>query len=327
MERRCIYCRQSPPNVVFAKAEHVLPQAFGRFKNNLTLHGVVCDECNAYFGNELELDLARNTPDGFERFRLGVKPADEYKSVGSRTTLAFSVDPSHVGPLAGVHVVQRVVDGELLPAPAPQIGFGRGEDGPWEWFLLDALPSRERVQALYADGYRTLGYREITDITALGEALAAIGVSPNGDRREVYPAHLRVQVPIRLRAKLTNKFGRVLTKIALNYLASQYGARTALMPQFDDARAYARYDRHPSTRIWDVDTNPILPDSPTALGHILAVGWEVERQVVLGVVSFHNQRRYTVRLAEGGFAVVPFKGCGHFFDVASMNVSPMTPLW
>ncbi|HMJ10624.1 MAG TPA: HNH endonuclease [Polyangiaceae bacterium] len=67
----CIYCRASKPDAAFSKVEHVVPQSFGRFEGNLTLINVVCDDCNEFFGNELELYLARDTPDGLSRFRFG----------------------------------------------------------------------------------------------------------------------------------------------------------------------------------------------------------------------------------------------------------------
>jgi hypothetical protein len=46
---RCIYCQQERPPEFYEKVEHVLPQSFGRFLNNLTLRDIVCDLCK---GNE-----------------------------------------------------------------------------------------------------------------------------------------------------------------------------------------------------------------------------------------------------------------------------------
>jgi hypothetical protein len=40
-ERTCIYCLQAKGNKGFMNTEHVLPQAFGLFKSNLTLNGTV----------------------------------------------------------------------------------------------------------------------------------------------------------------------------------------------------------------------------------------------------------------------------------------------
>ena len=54
----CIYCRQTKDESAYSKVEHVLPQSFGRFRNNLTLARMVSDECNQFFGNHLEIHRA-----------------------------------------------------------------------------------------------------------------------------------------------------------------------------------------------------------------------------------------------------------------------------
>jgi hypothetical protein len=64
----CIYCLQDQSQAFFTKVEHVVPQSFGRFENNFTLHGTVCDECNKYFGDNLEIALGRDTYEGGLRF-------------------------------------------------------------------------------------------------------------------------------------------------------------------------------------------------------------------------------------------------------------------
>jgi hypothetical protein len=145
----CIYCLDCVPKVAFAKVEHVLPQSFGKFRDNLTLHEIVCDSCNALFGDELELYLARDTPDGLSRFLMGGKAPDEFKSLGKRSSMVHRADS---GPLRGAFVVQRAVKGALKTVPLPQVGVGKVEGGPYEkWFLIDALPTREEFRALFAE--------------------------------------------------------------------------------------------------------------------------------------------------------------------------------
>ena len=50
----CIYCLEDRPQSCFTKVEHVVPQSFGRFKNNLTLHEIVCGR---YFVPGIRIDL------------------------------------------------------------------------------------------------------------------------------------------------------------------------------------------------------------------------------------------------------------------------------
>src|SRR4051812_46140999 len=72
----CIYCLRSSPEVTFNR-EHVLPEAFGKFKGALTLLREVCSGCNTFFSETLDLTLGRKSIEGLERYRWGVKPAQE----------------------------------------------------------------------------------------------------------------------------------------------------------------------------------------------------------------------------------------------------------
>ena len=76
---KCIYCLEDKPIQSFTKVEHVLPQSFGSFQNNFTLHGAVCDECNQYFGDNLEIDLGRDTFEGISRHEYGTIGPKEFK--------------------------------------------------------------------------------------------------------------------------------------------------------------------------------------------------------------------------------------------------------
>ena len=72
----CIYCREKQPTSAYAKAEHVIPQSFGKFRNNLTLRHLVCDACNQFFGDNVGLARARDTLEGQSRVDFGVKRAE-----------------------------------------------------------------------------------------------------------------------------------------------------------------------------------------------------------------------------------------------------------
>src|SRR5262249_31407947 len=108
----CIYCVTDKPGSAFTKTEHVLPQAFGRFRNSqdVTLQNMVCDDCNQFFGDTIDLYLARDTPDGLRRFLLGYRPPEEFKSLGKATSMTFRVA---TGLFAGAFGKQKAVEGEL----------------------------------------------------------------------------------------------------------------------------------------------------------------------------------------------------------------------
>ena len=95
---RCIYCLEKKPRGAFNR-EHVIPESFGKFQDNLVLE-CVCAACNALFAREHDLKLARDSVEGLDRFRWGLEAHAEYKSLGRRSTTRVEVMED--GPLKGV---------------------------------------------------------------------------------------------------------------------------------------------------------------------------------------------------------------------------------
>jgi hypothetical protein len=71
-DKTCIYCRQTDSDR-FRGVEHVIPQGFGRFGSETPTLDCVCDDCNAYFGRELDQLLTRDTYEGIS-VPLGRRP-------------------------------------------------------------------------------------------------------------------------------------------------------------------------------------------------------------------------------------------------------------
>jgi hypothetical protein len=53
--------------------EHVLSEAFGKFEEPLKLRYCVCQDCNQYFGDQLELRFARGAFEGMLRYQKSVR--------------------------------------------------------------------------------------------------------------------------------------------------------------------------------------------------------------------------------------------------------------
>jgi len=119
---RCIYCQQERWKDYYTKAEHVLPQSFGKFRRNMTLRNVVCDLCNQYFGDHLETYLGRDTFEGQLLFKHGVRNADEFKSVGPESGIVLK---STEGDFAGCYMYREYSRerGDIVVKPLPQVGF------------------------------------------------------------------------------------------------------------------------------------------------------------------------------------------------------------
>jgi hypothetical protein len=120
--RRCIYCLEEKPDDKFNR-EHVIPEGFGRFENNLVLT-CVCRGCNDFFSKELDLKLGRDAVEGIDRFRFGVKKPEEYKSLGKRSTSYHEVME---GPLKGLRCygTPNADGGFDMTGYEPQIGLAQ----------------------------------------------------------------------------------------------------------------------------------------------------------------------------------------------------------
>ena len=73
----CIWCTQSKPTTAFNR-EHVIPESFGLFESGFTLINTVCTACNDFFSRELELALARDSFEGYQRYHYGQKRTSEF---------------------------------------------------------------------------------------------------------------------------------------------------------------------------------------------------------------------------------------------------------
>lgn len=68
----CIYCLRELPKSKFNR-EHVIPEAFGKFKDNFVLHNTVCEDCNQHFGDNLDLILGRGSFEALQRIEEEIK--------------------------------------------------------------------------------------------------------------------------------------------------------------------------------------------------------------------------------------------------------------
>jgi len=54
---RCIWCLEEPPGATFDSESHVLPECVGNIAQQILAKGIVCDNCNQFFGRRLEPTL------------------------------------------------------------------------------------------------------------------------------------------------------------------------------------------------------------------------------------------------------------------------------
>ena len=144
---QCIYCLEDKWESAYKKADHVSPQSFGKFANNFTLLRLVCDACNQFFGDSIDLALARDTLEGQSRVYWGVKNPEDFKSPGHQSRIIIKIAEGNFKG-AYAYLDYSVADGKITLLPVPQIGFRQRESGEHKYFRLNELPDKKHLEEL-----------------------------------------------------------------------------------------------------------------------------------------------------------------------------------
>ena len=317
---KCIYCLDDKDENNFTKVEHVIPQSFGLFENNFTLKKCVCDECNQFFGDNLEMIVARDSFEGLFRHESGIKRASDFVSLGKRSQLIIRVEE---GPMKGAYGY-RVFSPEhnrILLSPLPQVGF-RNRLGEFDFFLLDSLPSQEELV-------------ELDYNLKSPESILILGCDFGTAKEELDKNRITFEVGgeesfgysdfnCLIERTLDDIILRTASKIAFNYLAFWEGPEFVLNKSFDNIRSYIRIGMQVDYPLAIPSEIPILGDEPIhgrrRLGHIVTVGWATDGVSILGNVSLLNMFSYHISLVRGYTGVQRNITRGHFFDPAGHKI-------
>ena len=322
---QCIYCLQDKSKRSFTKVEHVIPQAFGLFKNNFTLIDTVCDDCNHGFGNSLDLVLARDTIEGALRFEQNLKPPEEFIPFGKKSRIIVKFPD---GELKGMYGYREYSPDQkrIMVFPIPQIGFLKGSSR--EYFPLDALPSNDVL------------LKEFN--LALPQAIHYVGCDPNiadkllqerginfkpgeappleGDEVQTVTCELGVTIDqVILRAN---------AKIAFNYLAYCQNDGFVLHKDFNPIREFITTGKAASYPLVQVVEDSVLKDEPIQgkrrSGHMATISWALDGMSIVGQVSLMNHFKYKVSLARNFGGEHRNIRSGHFFNFHSKEIFPLT---
>lgn len=324
---KCIYCLEDNPDSFFEKTEHVLPQSFGRFKNNLTLNKIVCDSCNKYFGDNLEIFLGRDTVEGMTRFVHNVKKPEEFKSPGKKNRLNIRVNE---GPFKGAFAYREYSEqeGRIIIKPIPQVGFKKSGVPDYEYFLLDNIPDKEYLE-------KNFNLKAPKSIVVLGcnavaaqEKLAQKGITLNPDG-EGYPSESNTDWECEVTAQIDPIISRAIAKIAFNYFAYWANPELVIDSQFHIIRRYIRYGEKTFFPSVVIIEKAILGDEPVegkrSLGHLITLDLSKNKLSVVSQVSLFNWMTYSVFLAKDYQGKKFNIRKGHFFNIADYKIIELVP--
>ena len=284
--RVCIYCMKERDRPAFMGREHVLHRAFGRFQNNPTLD-CVCDECNGYFGEMIDLDYARDSVEALLRLLHGTKPAREVDELrGSRVSVILSGDDPD---WRGCHVEWLEEDGEVVVSLVPQVGFRQRGETKWTFLTEDTLRDATQPLPPGADGgeIRPISKSEEMDERLIDVLLQrGIKFQKTGTTGGPPPS-VEGLAPLDLEARFDDMIFRCVAKIAFNYLAWRQGAEFVRSDGFNALRAFVRYGKRASYPLVAVRTAPILADDTPSTrqtdGHLVTAAWTRDSRHIVTV--------------------------------------------
>ncbi len=320
-EMACIYCRQigSGP---FSK-EHVVPQAFGHFHDNLTL-SCVCGACNSFFAQELELFLTRDTVEALLRVRYGLQTKGGRCKLGKSRLIVKVISP---GDWYGARItVERNAAGTaLLSNPLPQVAFRKHGETGWKWFLEEELDQTTNWERYRTDTDTKMVGTPDTVVQRLADKLVELGIVFK--QRGAFEKH-GGYVEVSAEAILDDIIFRGVAKIALNFLAHMRGADFVLRSDFDPIRGYIRLGTKPQRAPVIVTKLPILRRDDAFYrqtnGHVIVLDWDKLNMGIVCLVSLFNHLTYHVVLCEDYSGVWhPLSG-GRHFDLETLNISDLT---
>ena len=317
---KCIYCLQEKSADHYQKREHVIPQCLGRFStNNIVLREYVCDECNQFFGDKLELFLGRDSYESLERIKHGLGPKTPLKN---HRRIKIKIDEGEYKNVL-TEIIKSDVPGEIGLTYSLQVGFYNEITEEYEYFKPDDILPEQLKEA----GYKLDRICIIADndeLPKLTETLKrkGINVSPKNSSGEsnlpAGPAYVRSNLTI------DKTIARALSKIAFNYLASVLGREIVLRDDFDGIRQFIRHDIGNLKQFVFVNLPPILRDDQIAQkfdakitqGHMICI--EKRNNAIISKVSLFNSYTYGVLLCPRYWGRIYFEiYSGHFFDFDS----------
>jgi len=327
---RCIYCLEEKDRSLFNR-EHVVPQAFGRFKGAPTLarprRNRVCAACNHRLGRHLDVGLARGSWEAVLRLQRGVVPLAELANLQyDRLTLSLPAD-HHNAPML-LRFVAAPDGKQLGTAPLPQLRLSI-DDGP-----LQCIPEariEEELPKILAQGKPTrvemfcwtgdAGAFERLTSKAKAHGLAYHSWKPISEGAVPGPE----EIEARMQLTIDSIIARSIAKIAFEYFiwcVEPIAARLIRDDLLDPIRRLVYDDAGDWRRIVQPTNDAILVNETrrvrTTQGHILALRWHTSPGAPVVVwVSLFNDHAYRVRVCEAPALIWQAIDCGHHFSLST----------
>lgn len=325
---KCIYCLREKGECTFENTEHVIPQSFGKFNNNFTLNEIVCDDCNKYFGDNLEIFLARDSLEGFLRAIYQVKISANLEFPKERTILRLKEKGEWKSAL--VQLKYSESEGKIFSELMTQVGFLRKDIREFEFLSLGKIPLKKELDDMgyYSKGKKILKifYRNDEENKLLNNELKEKGFNLEKEEAEILPfEHSNQSVLHEIDITVDHINCRAMGKITFNYLTHFMGQEFALNENFNDIRRYIRYGEQSENAFVKIKNTPIIKDEEiigcqVTKNHLITLGWSVNSFAVISQVALFNSIKYDVVHCKNFRGIHRPMEFGHHFDIDSKEI-------
>ena len=313
---QCIYCLETKPAAEFNR-EHVVPAAFGSFKDAPVLGDSVCESCNTYFGVTLDLRLARGSEEGFQRYFWNVRPPEQVEQFRyDFVTFRYDGEGDYRGCFLRLTADPEAPNG-FRATPIDQVGFSRRDEDGFVWIRLDEVlkGAWQNRDDLNPQAVIKIYARDRESVRAY---LEEQGVSFPNWRPMVRDGESGDEAPVLQVGEIPKDLRRGVAKISFNYLAYVHDSQFALRPQFNGARRFIRYGEGGEGLVSIDDESPIRPPPDTPDGHrpvvhVVTVERAVNADAVIGQVSLFGGLRYRIVLSKQSADDLRYSG--HLYNV------------
>lgn len=310
---------------MFNGREHVIPQSFGKFKQNLILNDKnkrvrkVCDSCNNNF-SKFERWLAK---DSYEGYILRKKYLDKTNKK-SKNQREYKLNRIKIviqeGDFKGLTV--ELINGQTINL-LPQIGL-LNKNGDWDYFLIDTVEKINKETYQLEENKHCLKSFTFSEEEAI-EQFKKIGINL------INTTEFNFSIPTNdvlceISTNVDIVIKRAIAKIAFNFFSYFNHKKIILDKVFDEVRSFiVNGDNKISISL---DDKAILADennsSSRRLGHMVAIHKDRYDRII-AQVSLFNSMKYTVVLAER-CSHLNIVSAGKFFDLNEMNIHDLHKL-
>jgi len=220
--KRCIYCSPDRPAEALFTREHVIPEAFGMFRNNLVLNEGVCHKCNQFFGDNLERIFGRGSAEGIFRLDYRIKPPESVSKL-QKNRVSFSLNTED--DFNGLILEYGYEDNDLVVLPVPQVAFPRRNGRGWIYVAESDLADLSKPLSKEVDttGPNILIFNSEDMKHRLIQVLADRNIEGPISEESFLPTQPGQQVWVEVKATIDSIILRCVAKIAFNYLAQTAG--------------------------------------------------------------------------------------------------------